>query len=66
MGKKNEVKIEEETRFVIFDNLMASEIWIGRTLFEVSSSMTNSNNCFKDAIGHIAERRIEDINKMAG
>ena len=37
MGKKNEVKIEEETRFVIFDNLMASEIWIGRTLFEVSA-----------------------------
>ncbi len=64
--ENNEVKIDEETRFVIFDHLMASDIRIGRTLFEVSSSMTNSNNCFKDIIGHIAERRIEDINKMAG
>ena len=61
--ENNEVKIEEETRFVIFENLMSSEIWIGRTLFEVSSSMTNSNNCFKDVIGHIAERQ---INKLVG
>jgi hypothetical protein len=61
--ENNEVKIEEETRFVIFNHLMASDIKIGRTVFEVPSSMTNSNNCFKDVIGHIAERQ---INKLAG
>ena len=45
---------------------MASDIRIGRTLFEVSSSMTNNDNCFKDIIGHIAERRIKEINNQAG
>ncbi len=64
--KNNEVKIKEKTRFVIFNNLMASDIRIGRTLFEVSSSMTNNDNCFKDIIGHIAERRIKEINNQAG
>ncbi len=42
--ENNEVKIEEETRFVIFGNIMASDVRIGRTLFEVSSSMTNNKN----------------------
>ena len=66
MNKEIELKTEEESRFVILGNLMASDVRIGRTLFEVSSSMTNNDNCFKDIIGHIAERRIKEINNQAG
>ena len=58
--------VHEETRFVLWSHIMASEVKLGRTVFNVTSRMGNEANSFKDVIRRIAERQIKRINKNAG
>ena len=67
MNKENiKTELQEECRFILWGNMMESEIRIGRTLFEVSSRFKNGNAQFKDAIGKITECRIRLIDRQAG
>jgi len=58
MMKEKKLKIEEQARFALLNNLIASEVKVGRTLFEVSSDMANEDKSFKDVIGSIVEHQI--------
>ncbi len=67
LNKENMINgVQEECRFILWDNMMESEIRIGRTLFEVSSRFKNDDAQFKDAIEKVTERRIRLIDKEAG
>ena len=67
MNNENmKTELQEEHRFILWNNMMESEIRIGRTLFEVSSRFKNDDAQFKDAIGKITERRIRLIDRQAG
>ena len=67
LNKENmKTELQEECRFILWDNMMESEIRIGRTLFEVSSRFKNDDAQFKDAIGKITARRIRLIARQAG
>jgi hypothetical protein len=61
-----EIEISEQSRFVLLNNIVASEVRIGKTLFDISSDMANEDNSFKAVIGRIAEHQIDRISKTAG
>jgi len=64
MEKK--LELIEKARFVLWDNMVVSEVRIGRTLFEVTSLVENKDNTYKDIIGRITARQINRINQDAG
>jgi hypothetical protein len=70
MGRSNvsdkKLTIREERRFVLGNRMMASEVKLGRTLFEVTSRMTNEDNSFKNIVRKVAEREIRRSDKDAG
>ena len=70
MGRSNmsdkKLKVREERRFVLGNRMMASEVKLGRTLFIVTSRMTNEANSFKAIVRKIAEREIRRSDKDAG
>ncbi len=61
-----DLKVQEERRFVLGGRLMASEVKLGRTVFNVTSRMTNEANSFKDIVKKVAEREIHKADKNAG
>ena len=62
----NETKISEQSRFVLLNNVIASEVKIGKTIFEISSNLSNDNNSFESVVARIAEHQIDQISKSAG
>ena len=62
----NEIVVQEQSRFILWKDKMASEVKIGKTLFDVSSILGNNANRFKDVISRIAQRQIERNDKNAG
>jgi hypothetical protein len=58
--------VHEENRFILWNHIMTSEVKLGRTSFEVTSSMGNEANSFKDIVGKAAEREIRKADKNAG
>ncbi len=58
--------VQEERRFVLGDRLMASELKLGRTVFDVTSKMSNEANSFKDIVQKVTEREIHKADKNAG
>ncbi len=65
MYDKN-LKVQEERCFVLGHHLMASEVKLGRTVFIVTSRMTNEANSLKDIVRKVAEREIHKADKNAG
>ena len=67
MGKGNDKsKLTEECRFVIWDNMMESEVKIGRTLFEISSRFKDNSTKLKDVIEKVTEHTINRLNIQVG
>lgn len=64
--KDKKLTVQEETRFILWNHVMTSEVKLGRTVFNVTSRMGSEANSFKDVIRRIAERQISRINKNAG
>ena len=60
------LKVQEESRFVIGNRTMASEVKLGRTVFDVTSRMGNEANSFKDIVQKVAEREIHRLDNDAG
>ena len=58
--------VREERRFVLGNHMMASELKLGRTVFDVTSKMSNEANSFKDIVRNVAEREIHKADKNAG
>lgn len=58
--------VREERRFVLGGRLMVSEVKLGRTVFDVTSRITNDANSFKDIVKKVAEREIRRSDKDAG
>ena len=58
--------VQEKNRFVLWDNMMASEVKLGRTVFDVTSRMTNEANNFKDVVKRVAEREIRRADRNTG
>lgn len=63
---KKELTVQEENRFVLGGHIMTSEVKLGRTMFDVTSRMTNEANSFKDIIRKVTEREIRRSDKDAG
>lgn len=63
---KKELSVQEKNRFVLGNRMMASEVKLGRTLFEITSKMTNEANSFKAIVKKVAEREICRTDKDAG
>ena len=61
-----DLMVQEERRFVLGGRLMASEVKLGRTMFNVTSRMTNEANSFSDIVQKVAEREIHKADKNAG
>ena len=59
-------KIREESRFVLGNRMVASEVKLGRTVFDVTSRMGNEANSFEDIVQKVAEREIHRLDKDAG
>jgi hypothetical protein len=70
MGRPNvrdkDFKVWEKRRFVLGNRMMASEVKLGCTVFDVTSRMTNEANDFKDMVRKVAEREIHKADKNAG
>ena len=63
---EEKLTVQEERRFVLGDRQMASEVKLGRTMFNVTSRMANEANSFKDIVRKVAEREIHKADKNAG
>lgn len=63
---KKELSVQEKNRFVLGNRMMASEVRLGRTIFDVTSKLTNEANNFKDIVKKVAEREICRVDKDAG
>ena len=61
-----EFSVQEEYRFVLGNHLMTSEVRLGRTVFDVTSKMSNEANDFKDTVKKIVESEICQSDKDAG
>ena len=60
------IELKEQTRFSLINNIVASEVKIGKTLFQVSSGMANEEKSFKDAIRNLTEYQVSKISTTAG
>lgn len=63
---QKEFSVQEENRFVLGNRMMASEVTLGCTVFEVTSRMGNEANSFKDIVKKVTEREIRRSDKDAG
>lgn len=55
---QKEFSVQEENRFVLGNRMMASEVKLGRTVFDVTSRMGNEANSFKDVVRKVTEREL--------
>lgn len=65
MSKKtnnNVLETKEQTRFSLLNGLVSSEVIIGRTLFSVSSQVSNEKQSFKEVIRKLAENQLNKTN----
>ena len=63
-GKK--LTVHEESRFILWNHIMTSEVKLGRTSFEVTSRMGNEANSFKEVVSTVTAREIRKADKNAG
>lgn len=63
---KKELSVKEENRYILGGRLMASEVKLGRTVFDVTSRMGNETNSFKDIVEKAAERELRRLDKNTG
>ena len=57
--------VHEESRFVLWNHMMTSEVKVGRTVFDVTSRMGNEANSFKEVVSKVAEQEIRRSDKDA-